>query len=128
MKEWIADEEEANQEFLGHNRFAYDNPNREIYWVRFKSSLDKAFFARNSAKSGLPYCLTERMFDYNLMEVNERTCPSMKTDDTAQLGMTVKFLNDLGIYDERYYTNDVALRFYISIVYWSIIDLLMILI
>ena len=88
VKVWNPDEEETSQAFLGHNRYAYDNPNRDVYWTRFQSPLDKAFRDRHTAQSGLPYCITERMFDYNIMEVTERACPSFKTDDTAQLGMT----------------------------------------
>jgi hypothetical protein len=79
--------------------------------------MDEAFTNRHSGQSGLPYCLTEHIFDYKVMEVKERTCPSLKTDDTAQRGMTTKFLNDLGIYDPKYTENDVALRFYIAVVY-----------
>lgn len=117
VKEWIPDEEEVYQEFLGHNRYSPFNPEPEVYWVRFKKSMEEAFFKRNTAESGLPYCLMELVFQSNMLEVYERLCPSLKTDDTAQRGMTEKFLIDLGIYDPRFTEKDVALRFYVTIVY-----------
>ena len=51
--------------------------------MRFKSPLDKAFKDRHTAESGLPYCLTERMFDYNIMEVTNYVICIMKINITS---------------------------------------------
>ena len=45
--------------------------------------MDEAWSKQNSGESGLPYCVTEGIFGMKLMEVNERTCPSVNVNETT---------------------------------------------
>jgi len=77
---------------LGHNRYDYFNPNRELLWIRFPRLWEEV---RNEHKTmaGLPWCLFESFETLGLDQLYMYRCPSKHANPEAQMGMKREFLN-----------------------------------
>lgn len=95
---------------LGHNKYDYYLPKRELLWIRFDKRWQDALDAGETL-AGLPECIFMSFEWLTLDELQWVRCPAKEQNPNALKGMSREFLEKLGITDEKVINGEVGLIF-----------------
>jgi hypothetical protein len=107
----ISVRELSNQDkILGHNKYDYYLPKRELLWTRFDKKWQEAL-DNGETLAGLPECIFMTFEWLTLDELQWVRCPAKDKNSNALKGMSREFLEKLGITDEKVINGEVGLIF-----------------